>query len=136
MVILLQNLANIFLSDGFLYRGNIFQIATLIYTGLRSCKVFFGTPGISFHIILLSSCYLLPLSNQNQSVYLFLFHIPTNFMIKKTFLSGDLCALHNFMLWNISFPGWRFPAFYRFYQKHFSCWQPWWRPLVNTSLIS
>ena len=32
---------------------------------------------------LLSSCYLILLSNQNQSVYLFLFHIPTKFMINK-----------------------------------------------------
>ena len=32
---------------------------------------------------LLSSCYLLHLSNQNESVYLFTFHIPTKFMINK-----------------------------------------------------
>ena len=32
---------------------------------------------------LLSSCYLLLLSNQNQSVYLFTFHISTKFMINK-----------------------------------------------------
>ena len=51
-------------------------------------------------LFLLSSSYLLLLSNQNQSVYLFLFHIPTKFMINKgkTFLIGDLCVLHNVML--------------------------------------
>ena len=43
-------------------------------------------------IYLLSSCYLILLPNQNQSVYLFLVHIATKFMIKKkTFLNGDLC---------------------------------------------
>ena len=34
-------------------------------------------------LLLLSSCYLLLLSHQNQSVYLFLVHIPTTFMINK-----------------------------------------------------
>ena len=65
-------------------------------------------------LVLLSSCYLLLLPNQNQPVCLFLFHIPTKFLInkKKTFLSGDLFVVYNVMLWNISFPGWRFPTFY------------------------
>ena len=40
------------------------------------------------------------------------------------------------MLWNFSFPGWRFSAFSGLYQKAFSCLRPWWPPLVNTSLIS
>ena len=34
------------------------------------------------------------------------------------------------------FPGWHFPAFCRLYQKKFSCCQPLWWSLVNTSLIS
>ena len=38
----------------------------------------------------------------------------------KTFINGDLYVLHNVMLWNISFQGWRFPALYWLYQKkHF-----------------
>ena len=46
-------------------------------------------------LFLLSSYYLLLLSNQNQSVYLFLFHIPTKFMInKKKILSGHLCDVY------------------------------------------
>ena len=42
-----------FLSDGFLYRENV--DAPLIYTGLKLCKVFSGTPGSSMvlHILLL-----------------------------------------------------------------------------------
>ena len=62
----------------------------------------------------LSSCYLIILSDQNQSSYLFLFDIAIKFMIKKTklFLCGDLRVLYNVMLRNISFPGWRFPIFY------------------------
>ena len=40
------------------------------------------------------------------------------------------------MLWNIFFPGWHFLAFYGLQQKKNYCRQPWWRPLVNTSLIS
>ena len=39
------------------------------------------------------------------------------------------------MLWNISFPVWRFPAFYELYQKKKKKWQLWWQPLVNTSLF-
>ena len=35
----------------------------------------------------------------------------------KTFINGDLYVLHNVMLWNISFQGWRFPALYWLYQK-------------------
>ena len=53
----------------------------------------------------------------------------------KSFISGDLRILYNVMPWNIYFPGWRFPAFYRLNQKNFSFHQPWWKPLVNTSLI-
>ena len=50
-----------------------------------------------------------------QTIYLFLFHIPTKFMInkEKTFLSGDLLILYNVILWNISFPGWCFLVLYR-----------------------
>ena len=45
-------------------------------------------------LFLLSSCYWLLLSNQNQSFYLFQFHNPTKFMTKKKiFLSGDLCIM-------------------------------------------
>ena len=55
---------------------------------------------------------------------------------KKTFLSGDLFMLYNVVLWKISFPGWYFPASYGLYQNKISCRQPWWRSLVNTSLIS
>ena len=46
-------------------------------------------------------CYLLLLYNPNQSAYLFLFDIPTKFMInkEKTFLRDDLCVLY-VMLWN------------------------------------
>ena len=35
------------------------------------------------------------------------------------FLSGNLCVLYNVMIWNASFPGWHFPAFYGVYQKIF-----------------
>ena len=88
-------------------------------------------------LFLLSSCYLVLLSYQNQSFYLFQFHIPTKFMTKKKiFLSGDLWVLDNVRLWNISFQGWHFPAFSRLYQQNFSCRQPLWRSLVNTSPIS
>ena len=63
---------------------------------------------------LLSSCYLLHLSNQNESVYLFTFHIPTKFMInkEKKHFSVVICVrcINNAMLWNISFLGWHFPA--------------------------
>ena len=55
---------------------------------------------------------------------------------KKIFLSGDLWVLDNVRLWNISFQGWHFPAFSRLYQQNFSCRQPLWRSLVNTSPIS
>ena len=89
-------------------------------------------------LFLLSSCYLLLLSNQNQSTYLFLFDIPTKFMIdkEKTFLCEDLCEFYNVMPWNISFPGWRFPTFYGLQQKKISCCQLCWQLLVNASLIS
>ena len=30
-----------------------------------------------------------------------------------------ICALYNVLLWNISFPGWHFLAFYGLYQKKF-----------------
>ena len=56
--------------------------------------------------------------------------------IPIAFLSANFCLLYNVMLWNISFPGWYFLAFCGLYQKRFSCCQPWWRSLVNTSLIS
>ena len=54
----------------------------------------------------------------------------------KIFTSDNLCVLYNVMPWNISFPGWCVPVFYRLYQKNFSFCQPWWWPLVNPSLIS
>ena len=42
----LRNLANMFLSDGFCTVKIFFKYrdVTLIYTGLKLCKVFFGTP--------------------------------------------------------------------------------------------
>ena len=86
---------------------------------------------ISCHIIFTKCMLLTTLSNQNQSVHLYLFQISTKFMIKKkTLLSGDLCVMYNVVLWNISFSGWHFLAFYH------SCGQPSWQPLVNISLIS
>ena len=97
-------------------------------------------------LFLLTSCYLLLLSNQNQSGYLFLFHIPIwndNIIYDKLYDKQRknisqwwiVCVLHNVMLWNISFSGWRFRAFYGLYRKMFFCRQPWWQPLVNTCLV-
>ena len=89
-----------------------------------------------FHVV--QVIYYLHLTKIN--VYLFLFHIP-KFMINKEsgdlwwFLSGDFCVLYNVLLWNVSFSGWHFPAFYGLYQKKYSCCHPWCQPLVNIGLI-
>ena len=69
------------------------------------------------------SCLLL-LSNQNQSVYLYLFHIPTKFMIhkEKKHFSVVICVLYKYF-----FPWIAFSSVLRVTPK---------KILVNTSLIS
>ena len=68
------------------------------------------------HLQYLFTTFILPKSIYLllQTIYLFLFHIPTKFIVnkEKTFLSGDLLILYNVILWNISFPGWCFLVFY------------------------
>lgn len=76
---------------------------------------------LPFYFYLVHVIYYLQ-SNQNQSVYSFLFQIPTkipspNIFQIPTFVSGDLCVFYNVMLWYISLPGWCFPAFYGLHQK-------------------
>ena len=51
-----QNLANMFLSDGFFYGENIFQIAWRkdnLYS-LKLCETFFGTPDTYLYLFFLS----------------------------------------------------------------------------------
>ena len=85
---------------------------------------------------LLSSCYLLPLSNQNQSVVLFLFHISTQFMIKKKRFKLVICVCRIMLCYEV------FLSQYDVFQHSMNCTkkkkkkrQPWWQPLVNTSLF-
>ena len=84
------------------------------------------------HLQHLFTTFILP-----KSIYLFLFHSPILFMLKRKH-RGDLFTLYNIMLWNITFWGWHSLVFTGFKkQKKSSCHQPWWwRPFVNTSLIS
>ena len=67
------------------------------------------------HLQYLFTTFILPKSIYLllQTIYLFLFHISTKFMInkEKTFLSGDFLILY-VILWNISFSGWCFLVFY------------------------
>ena len=44
---------------------------------------------------------------------------PVLWQTKKKHSSVVICVLYNVMLWNISFPGWGFSAFYGLYQKLF-----------------
>ena len=55
---------------------------------------------------------------------------------KKIFLIGDLFVLYDIMLWNISFPGRHFVAFYGLWQKKKNCCQPWWLSFGTHCLIS
>ena len=73
----------------------------------------------------LSSCYLQLLSNQNQSVYLFPFHIPINFLINK---EKNVCqwwfvcvVCHT---WKYFFQDGTFQCSMAA-PKNFSCRQPW-----------
>ena len=62
-----------------------------------------------------------------------LFH---GYLRPKEFISDNFLVLYIVILWNISFPRWCFLAFYWLHQQYFSFCQPWWQPLVNSSLIS
>ena len=94
-----------------------------------------------FYFHLVQVIYYLHLTQINLSIYFYSISQP-KFMINQEsgdlwwFLSGDFCVLYNVLLWNVSFPGWRFPAFYGLYQKKYSCCHPWYQPLVNIGLIS
>ena len=54
-------------------------------------------------LFFLSSCYLLLLSNKNQSFYLFQFHISMIYpkYLSQFHFSVVICLLCNVMLWNI-----------------------------------
>ena len=68
---------------------------------------------LPYYFYLVLFIYYFYLTKINLSIYLYSISHPSSWQKKKkVFLIGDLCALCNVMLWNISFPGWHFWGFY------------------------
>ena len=96
----------------------------------RSCywNIFWLDIYLTYHFYLVPVIYYVYLA---KTVFLFTsIRYPNQFYDKqrKRFLHGDLCVLY-VMLWNISFPGWRFSTFS-------GCSKKTWWPLVNACLMS
>ena len=106
-----------------IWKNLLFQLKKWLVNNKRYCCWNIAWLDIYLAILFLcSSCYLQLLSNQNQCLFISISY--SKFMINKEknislrwFVC--VCVLYNAMFWNISFPGWCFPAFYGLYQKNF-----------------